>query len=212
MQSRRQAIIWINAGPIQWRIYAVLGGDGLMFTSGCHGLSWLSWLVMVVMVVMFFAKWLSWLVMVVMLFLSDNLILFEYSSASGMTSRAVYPIEFAHGFVVLCYAVAIYRQTSNIRRIEFQSLDVPRLVLQLSLPNPLKPGSKSRMKMQLHLSNPWQWRHNGQDGVSNLQPHDCLLNRLFKRRSKKASKLRATDLCAPGEFTGDRWFPRTKGQ
>ena len=41
-----------------------------------------------------------------------------------------------------------------------------------------------------------QLRHNGQDGVSNHQPHDCLLNRLFKRRSKKTSKLRATGLRA----------------
>ena len=30
-----------------------------------------------------------------------------------------------------------------------------------------------------------QWRHNGRDGVSNYQPLDCLLNRLFRRRSKK---------------------------
>ena len=29
------------------------------------------------------------------------------------------------------------------------------------------------------------WRHNGHDGVSNHQPHDCLLNRLFRLRSKK---------------------------
>ena len=27
-----------------------------------------------------------------------------------------------------------------------------------------------------------QWRHNGRDIVSNHQPHDCLLNRLFRRR------------------------------
>ena len=50
-----------------------------------------------------------------------------------------------------------------------------------------------------------QWRHNGRDGVSNHQPHDCLLNRLFRRRSKKTSKLRVTGLCAghspgTGEF------------
>ena len=50
-----------------------------------------------------------------------------------------------------------------------------------------------------------QWRHNGRDSVSNLQPHDCLLNPLFKRRSKKTSKLRVTGLCAgnspmTGEF------------
>ena len=37
--------------------------------------------------------------------------------------------------------------------------------------------------------------HNGRDGVSNHQPHDCLLNRLFRRRSKKTSKLRVTGLC-----------------
>ena len=33
-------------------------------------------------------------------------------------------------------------------------------------------------------------RHNGRDGVSNNQPHDCLLNRLIGRWSKKTSKLR----------------------
>ena len=35
-----------------------------------------------------------------------------------------------------------------------------------------------------------QWRHNEGDGVSNHQPHDCLLNRLFRGRSKKISKLK----------------------
>ena len=40
-----------------------------------------------------------------------------------------------------------------------------------------------------------QWRRNGRDGVSNHQPDDCLLNRLFRRRSKKTSKLRGTGLC-----------------
>ena len=40
-----------------------------------------------------------------------------------------------------------------------------------------------------------QWRHNVHDGVSNHQPYDCLLNRLFRRTSKKISKLRVTDLC-----------------
>ena len=57
---------------------------------------------------------------------------------------------------------------------------------------------------------PLQWRHNGLDGVSNHQPHHCLLSRLFGRRSKKSSKLRVTGLCAGnspgtgecGEFAG----------
>ena len=41
------------------------------------------------------------------------------------------------------------------------------------------------------------------DGVSNHQPHHCLLNRLFGCRSKKTSQLRVIGLCAlnsPGEF------------
>ena len=41
-----------------------------------------------------------------------------------------------------------------------------------------------------------QWRHNGCDSVSNHHPHDYLLNCLFRRRSKKTSKLRVTGLCA----------------
>ena len=43
---------------------------------------------------------------------------------------------------------------------------------------------------------PLQWRHNGRDGVSSHQPHHCWLRRLFRRRSKKTSKLRVTGLCA----------------
>ena len=37
--------------------------------------------------------------------------------------------------------------------------------------------------------------HNERDGVSNHQPHDCLLNRLFKAQIKETSKLRVTGLC-----------------
>ena len=43
---------------------------------------------------------------------------------------------------------------------------------------------------------PLQWPHNGRDSVSKHRPYDCLLNRLFIRRSKKTSKLRVTGLCA----------------
>ena len=40
-----------------------------------------------------------------------------------------------------------------------------------------------------------QWRHNECDGVSNHWRLICLLNRLFRRRSKKTSKVRVTGLC-----------------
>ena len=55
-------------------------------------------------------------------------------------------------------------------------------------------------------SPPLRWRHNGRDNVSNHQPHDCLLNRLFRRRSKKTSKLRVTGLCK-GNSPGTGEFP-----
>ena len=50
-----------------------------------------------------------------------------------------------------------------------------------------------------------RWCHNGCDSVSNHQPRDCLLTRLFRRRSKKTSKLPVTGLCVvnspgTGEF------------
>ena len=51
-----------------------------------------------------------------------------------------------------------------------------------------------------------EWRHYQGDGVSNHQPHDCLLNRLFRRRSKKTSKLRVTGLC-PGNSPVTGEFP-----
>ena len=61
----------------------------------------------------------------------------------------------------------------------------------------MQPGSDA--SESLH------WRHNGHDSVSNHQPYCCLLNCLFRRRSKIISKLRVTGLCAgnspeTGEF------------
>ena len=50
------------------------------------------------------------------------------------------------------------------------------------------------------------WRHNGHDCVPNHQPHHCLLNFLFGRRSKKTSKLRVTGLCV-GNSPGTGEFP-----
>ena len=39
------------------------------------------------------------------------------------------------------------KEISNISRTKSPNFHVSRLVLQLSLPNPMKPGVKSRMKM-----------------------------------------------------------------
>ena len=58
-----------------------------------------------------------------------------------------------------------------------------------------------------------RWRHNEHAGVSNHQPHGCLLNRLFRRRWKKTSKLRVTGLCegnSPGPVNSPHKGPVTR--
>ena len=43
---RRQAITWINADPVHWRIYAALGGDELNWLdqfSGTNVIGLVSW-------------------------------------------------------------------------------------------------------------------------------------------------------------------------
>ena len=66
------------------------------------------------------------------------------------------------------------------------------------------------MKYELKFSfQTLQCCHNEDDGISSRQPHDCLLNRLLKRRSKKTSKLHVTYLCegnslVTGEFPAQR--------
>ena len=70
----------------------------------------------------------------------------------------------------------------------------------------INSGNKSlQIRCNLHvfivltimtMADSLQWRHNEHDGISNNQPCDCLLKRLFRHRWKKTSKLRITGLCA----------------
>ena len=61
-----------------------------------------------------------------------------------------------------------------------------------------------------HLWESLKWSHNGRDGVSNRQHHDCLLKRLFRHGSKKTSKVCVTGLCAGNSpVTGE--FPAQMG-
>ena len=76
---------------------------------------------------------------------------------------------------------------------------------------PLSSGHVSLHSVSSKHEVSWafQLRHNEHDGGSNHQPHDCVLNRLFKRRSKKTSKLCVTGVCVgnsavTGEFPAQR--------
>ena len=66
-----------------------------------------------------------------------------------------------------------------------------------------------RRHYDLSIFKSLRWHHNGGDGVSNHQPHDCLQNRVFRRRSKATSKLCVTGLCV-GNSPGTGEFPTQK--
>ena len=66
---------------------------------------------------------------------------------------------------------------------------------------------------QQHSFSTLLWCHNDNDSVSNHQPHGCLLNPLFRRRSKKTSKLHVTGLCvgnSPGPVNSPHKGPVTR--
>ena len=89
--------------------------------------------------------------------------------------------------------------------------NVPQWEYHITDPSPKSNlyGETSKLffkPLRKEWSETLQWHHNGHDSVSNHQPHDCLLNRLFRRRSKKTSKLLVTGLCA-GNSPGTGEFP-----
>ena len=71
----------------------------------------------------------------------------------------------------------------------------------LSRPQCVKNARRRRPRNCIYDYFVLRWRHNGSDSVSNHQPHHCFPNRLFRRRSKKTSKLRVTGL------RGIHWGP-----
>ena len=92
--------------------------------------------------------------------------------------------------IVLCHSMVVFLLCISVSR--------EIIVVKENHRSPMDSSQKGPVNKQ----NPWQrclislqWHHDGCDGVSNHQPHDCLLNRLFRHRSKKISKLRVTGLC-----------------
>ena len=91
-------------------------------------------------------------------------------------------------------AISYNKTTCSFRRNDCQIVVQPDSEFQ-DLFNISKPVQNGRHFVD-HFFISLQWRHNERNGVSNHQPHDCLLNRLFRHRAKKTSKLRVTGLYA----------------
>ena len=56
-------------------------------------------------------------------------------------------LDFSSLLMICRHWFRYYRKTSSKNRTKSQNLNVSHFVLQLSLPNPLKPNVKLRMKM-----------------------------------------------------------------
>ena len=99
-----------------------------------------------------------------------------------------------------------FEQYLPIDRSVSRSISHSRPPRDYNLLPPINHWNSGPISLPIITQSPLQWRHNEPDGVSNHQPHDCLLNRLFRRRSKKTLKLCVTGLCEGNlPVTGD--FP-----
>ena len=103
-------------------------------------------------------------------------------------------------YVILCYIWAHYDSSPLYSGISSTGAVILLSPCQLSnpegygrIPNHNKTQhSTVCMVIRVRFLSSLQWRHNELDGISNHQPHDCLLRHLFRCRSKKMSKLRGT--------------------
>ena len=114
------------------------------------------------------------------------------------------------------WGLAAFIRWEIYRKWNISILDMSLAIL-ISRLKPHLSGESYKKKMlikyQYNSVHALHWRHTDHDGVSNHQPHCCLLNRLFRRRSKKTSKLRVTGLCvgnSPGPVNSPHKGPVTR--
>ena len=101
----------------------------------------------------------------------------HFSDGAHMMSRYAYTVECRYNAVQIYHDITYGVAKTATERKPLSHRYIPQATLcshsQVTLP----------------------WRHNERDGVSNQQLLDALLNRLFRLRSKKTSKLIVTGLC-----------------
>ena len=114
---------------------------------------------------------------------------------------------------ILCINASLLKTLSPVKMANILQTKISNTLLEWKLSNTYSNFTDvflmTQRKRAKLTSTTLQWHHNERHGVSNHQPHDCLLRRLFRRRSKKHQS--SASLAFVGEFTGGRWIPRTKG-
>ena len=106
-------------------------------------------------------------------------------------------LYFSGTYIVQGFEIYSWKLLTSVRlqHVALSSWEMCEVILSalnlICFSKALKSSYFHLMKICISL----QWRHNELNGVSNHQPHDCLLNRLFRHRSKKTLKLQVTGLC-----------------
>ena len=146
----RQTIIWTNADAIHWRIYAALGEDELSLLHKslcfmqCHKLYWYHFRIFMI---------LDGLIRHVMTYNITKMRVGHTSNLDSQKTLHTPPwwISYMVSIVGILKEKQLQQQNSTIYCIisniicpKSPNLNVSRL---LSLPNAMKPGVKSRMKM-----------------------------------------------------------------
>ena len=104
------------------------------------------------------------------------------------------------------WSVTSEQRDSNVGRSSMVFLFIKVIMIKVKLQGEVRYNG-----CFLHTScRTLQWHHNECKGISNHQRLDCLLNSLFRCRSKKHQS--SASFAFMGEFTGDHWIPPTKGQ
>ena len=140
----------------------------------------------------------SWLYCIARVAMMPSLSLLEYPTLVMTTPRCLQCWQSWHHDKSRCIQYTFWQSTKS----------TPLLVIEFSSVLGCSANSDKSVSA-LFAWKSLQWHHNKRDGVSNHQLHDCLLNRLFRHRSKKTSKLRVTCLCegnspVTGEFPTQR--------
>ena len=116
-------------------------------------------------------------------------------------------VSFTHSYICVSktnHHFDMYRSIHNVLRGGYWCYNMGALLyLKQTMHITTHPSTDVCVNEKGQSRHAFEWRHNGRDSVSNHQPHDCLLNRLFRRRSKKTSQLRVTGLFAGAQMASN---------
>ena len=134
----------------------------------------------------------------------------QLSMVFGLTGCSPYEVGLIY-YIILVIAVLRYENHTSCRghatKIDAYIIFSQPVSINCTPTRSISNKRSTHVNCLIEREHTIQWRHNGRYGVSNHQPHDCLLNRLCMRRSIKENVKtpRHWPLCGNSPMTGE--FP-----